>query len=232
MKLFDTAIIIAGGKSVRMGFDKAFMNINNLPCIELIVKKLKKHFSEIIIVTDEGNKYNFLKEIVAYDQYKNAGPLGGLHAGLKRSSSLYNYLIACDMPVISENMILYMKRLLSFQPDIIACENKEFIEPFHAVYSKNLIELIEDQIKMGELSLFNLMKKSKTRVISHHTIRKVCKGDLVFTNLNTRQDLEYYQSYICFKGEKSWTFSKDVRSHELKGNTLGLKKIKLLQSFH
>ena len=60
MKQFDTAIIVAGGKSTRMGFDKAFMKIGNTSCIELIIKKLKWHFNEIIVVTQEISKYNFI----------------------------------------------------------------------------------------------------------------------------------------------------------------------------
>lgn len=201
MKLFDTAIVIAGGKSTRMGFDKAFMKIGNNSCIELIIQKLKRHFNEIIIVSDKPNKYKITNVKSTHDEIKNAGPLGGLHAGLKISSSFYNYLIACDMPVISDELIIHIKNLLLLKPDIIACKNKGFIEPFHAVYSKNLTTKIEQEIKTGKYSLFNLMSKSKTEIISYDTIMKVCKNTYVFTNLNTRQELDRYRSkevgYTC-----------------------------------
>ena len=83
MKLFDTAIVIAGGKNTRMGFDKAFMKIGNTSCIELIVEKLKKHFNEIVVVFNKPNKCQITNIKVAYDEMKNTGPIGGLHAGLK-----------------------------------------------------------------------------------------------------------------------------------------------------
>ena len=53
---------------------------------------------------------------IIQDKIKNAGPLGGLHAGLKESNSTYNYLIACDMPVISDKLITYMKEILILKP--------------------------------------------------------------------------------------------------------------------
>ncbi|NLC63884.1 MAG: NTP transferase domain-containing protein [Thermoanaerobacterales bacterium] len=64
MKQFDTAIIIAGGKSTRMGFDKAFMRIGNSYCIELLIRKLKKNFNEIIIVTENSKKHDFMNDAI------------------------------------------------------------------------------------------------------------------------------------------------------------------------
>lgn len=194
MKQLDTAIIIAGGKSTRMGFDKAFMKIGKTSCVELIVRRLKKHFNEIIVVTNEQNKFELADVKTTHDKIKNAGPLGGLHAGLKISSSLYNYLIACDMPVISDELIAHMKNMLFLEPDIIACKNNDFIEPFHGVYGKHLTLKIEQEIKTGQCSLFNLMLKSKTEVISKDTIKKMCKNLNLFTNLNTRQELAQFTS--------------------------------------
>jgi molybdopterin-guanine dinucleotide biosynthesis protein A len=195
LKQFDTAIIIAGGKSARMGFDKAFMKIGNTSCIELIIKKLKWHFNEIIVVTDEQKVSIILYVKITHDEIKNAGPIGGLHAGLKISSSIYNYLIACDMPVLSDELIIHMKKLLSLKPDIIACKNKCFIEPFHAVYSKALIPKIEQEVKNGNYSLFNLILNSKTEIVSDDTIKDICKSSsCIFTNINTREDLDRFLS--------------------------------------
>lgn len=194
MNLFDTAIIIAGGKSSRMGFDKAFMKINGTPCIELIIKKLKKHFDEIIIVARESAKYDKLGEIITFDELKGAGPIAGLHAGLKISSSMYCYLLACDMPVISDDLIVYMKNQIKSWPDIVACYNVDFIEPFHAVYSKNLISLIEQQVNLGKRSLYNLMQNCRTEVLSDNMVKKLSAGLPIFTNLNTCNELDEIQA--------------------------------------
>jgi molybdopterin-guanine dinucleotide biosynthesis protein A len=196
LNLFNTAIIIAGGKSRRMGFDKALMKMGNTTCIELIIQKLKKHFDEIIIAAGNTNKYGFLGEKTVIDEIKNAGPIGGLHAGLKSSNSIYNYLIACDMPVICDDLISDLRRMVAMKPDIIACKNNDFIEPFHGVYSKSLITRIEQQVNNDGYSIFNLMKHSNTEIIHEAKITKLCKGLPIFTNLNTRQNLEQFRSYL------------------------------------
>jgi molybdopterin-guanine dinucleotide biosynthesis protein A len=208
LKQFDTAIIIAGGKSTRMGFDKAFMRIGNSYCIELLIRKLKKNFNEIIIVTENSKKHDFMNDAITdfmnvtitSDIIKNAGPLGGLHAGLKASSSMHNYLVACDMPVISDELIVHMKDLLFLKPDIIACENNGFIEPFHAVYMKPLISKIEREVKTGNYSLYNLMLKSNTEIIPFDKLKKICKSLSLFTNLNTRQELNRFIKEVDYTG--------------------------------
>ena len=98
------------------------------------------------------------------------------------------------MPVISDKLITYMKEILILKPEIIACENKGFIEPFHAVYSKQLTSKIEEEIKKNEYSLYSLMLKSNTEIIGYNIIKKICENSNIFTNLNTRQELEQFRS--------------------------------------
>lgn len=192
--LFDSAIVLAGGKSRRMGFDKAFMKIGDTTCIEFIIKELKKHFGEVIIAASgENQRFKFLDAKTVVDEFKDTGPIAGLHAGLKTSNSLYNYLIACDMPVISDELISLMKQCLARDPDIVACRRGHFIEPFHAVYSKKLIARIEDQIKSNHCSIFSLMKNLNLHLIDDRMISKKCKALPIWTNLNTQDELENFR---------------------------------------
>ncbi len=110
MDKFGTAIILAGGKSSRMGFDKQFLIINEKRVMEIVISKLRAEFKEIIIVTNKPESYKNLADKVVSDIIKGKGPLSGLHAGLKHSSSKYSYFIACDMPNINIEYIRYMKR--------------------------------------------------------------------------------------------------------------------------
>lgn len=190
MKLFNSAIVLAGGKSRRMGYDKAFIKIGDITCIELIINKLRKYFDEIIITTSSGkHKFDIPNAKIVIDEFKDLGPIAGLHAGLKESTSLYNYLIACDMPIICGKLISYMKQKLKSKPDIIACKRSNFIEPFHAVYSKKLINKIEKQIKANQFSIYSLMKKSNLYLIDDKVFNTRCKGLSIWTNLNTQNEL-------------------------------------------
>ena len=109
MKKFGTAIILAGGKSSRMGFDKQLLKIDERRLMDSLIQKLHKEFEEIIIVTNRPDLYIGLSHIITSDILKEKGPLGGVHAGLKLSSSQYAFIVACDMPNINMEYVNFMK---------------------------------------------------------------------------------------------------------------------------
>lgn len=93
MKKFGSAIILAGGKSTRMGFDKQLLKIDERRLMDSLIHKLHKDFEEIIIVTNRPDLYIGLSHIITTDILKDKGPLGGIHAGLKKSSSQYAFVV-------------------------------------------------------------------------------------------------------------------------------------------
>lgn len=143
MDNLNTAIILAGGKSSRMGFDKQFLVINEKRLILDIAKKLKKHFKEIIIVTNKKEYYKDLGYKVVEDEIKGMGPLAGISVGLKNSSSLYAYIIACDMPILDDNYIKYIKAMVNKdikdkkESHIYISILNDKIQLFHGAYKKN-----------------------------------------------------------------------------------------------
>ena len=76
MKKFGTAIILSGGKSSRMGFDKQFLKIENRRLVDSMIQKLEKEFDEIIIVTNKPQEYLGLGHKITMDILKEKGPLG------------------------------------------------------------------------------------------------------------------------------------------------------------
>lgn len=199
MKSFNTAIILAGGKSTRMGFDKGLLKIGNRFLIDITIEKLKKYFDEIIIVNNKTNIYNNDNLIVVEDEIKNVGPLGGIHAGLKYSSSKFNYIIACDMPYINEDYIKFMIERLknNYQVDVLVTKLGNWIEPFNSFYSKNIVKDIEKHIFLQKRSVYSLLSKLNTIYIEEETARKFSPSWKMFDNLNTKDDLEnYYREII------------------------------------
>jgi hypothetical protein len=97
MILMDTAIILAGGKSTRMGFDKQLINIGDTCITDYIITILKPMFKNIIVVTNRPEIYKDPEMAVIEDFYKGYGPLGGIHAGLLQSQSMYNYIISMSI---------------------------------------------------------------------------------------------------------------------------------------
>lgn len=193
MKKFGTAIILAGGKSSRMGFDKQLLKIDERRLMDSLIHKLDKHFEEIIIVTNRPELYIGLSHIITSDILKDKGPLGGIHAGLKISSSQYAFIVACDMPNINMEYVNFMKNQLT-DPNSKGCitEFGNWIEPFSSFYSADLMEYIEGYLNTGRRSINGLIKDFKMTYIPEDKARKFSTNWDMFLNLNTKEDLDNY----------------------------------------
>jgi molybdopterin-guanine dinucleotide biosynthesis protein A len=196
MEYMGTAIILAGGKSSRMGFDKQFLKLRDKYIIEVITDKLQKVFEEIIIVTSRPEEYAQYGFKLAEDEVRDFGPLAGIHVGLKSSSSIYNYIIACDMPFINLKYLEYMMEIIKqhgSEVEGVITRLGEWIEPFNAFYSKSLIPKIEENISKGKRQINTLLQDSNIHYISEAKAREFSPDWEMFTNVNTLGD---YKSLI------------------------------------
>ena len=159
MQKFGTAIILAGGKSSRMGFDKQFLMIHERRLMDSIIHKLREEFEEIIIVTNKPESYIGLSHKIIKDIIEDKGPLGGIHSGLKESSSQYAFIVACDMPNINMDYIRYMKSCIK-DNNLDGCVTNfgDWVEPFSSFYSKGIVEDIELHLLTNRRSINSLLK--------------------------------------------------------------------------
>lgn len=193
----DTVIILAGGKSSRMGIDKQFMIVNNLLMIDHMIEKLKNHFKEIIIVTNKPEMYKNYPYKIVEDKVKEFGPIAGIHAGLLNSSSLYNYVLACDMPFINFNYVYYMQSLIKDNLkglDAVVTRLGDWLEPFNSFYSKNLIDKIEKNIYDNKRRIVTLFEEAEVLYVPESKAREFSPNWEMFMNLNTRNDLNQYMA--------------------------------------
>lgn len=105
-----TAIIMAGGGSVRMGRDKSMLPIKTEPMIKHIFEQLRPHFNQVLISADDASKYGFLGVEVVGDKVKGRGPLGGIASALAASANEINFVIACDIPQVDVELVRMMVR--------------------------------------------------------------------------------------------------------------------------
>ncbi len=197
MEKFKTGVILAGGKSSRMKFDKQFLQINEKRLMNHMIEMLKKEFEEIIIVTNKPAYYDDFPYKIISDEIKEKGPLSGIHVALKESKSEYVYFTACDMPNVNINYIRYMKEKLK-NIQVSACVTRlgEWIEPFHAFYNKNMIKDIEEYMMQDKKSIYILLEKVKTLYIEEKIAKNFSPNWDMFLNLNTKQDLIKYMNKI------------------------------------
>jgi molybdopterin-guanine dinucleotide biosynthesis protein A len=193
MKKFGTVIILAGGKSSRMGYNKELIRVNGEKIIKSQIKRLSNIFEEIIVVTNNVNYYLDVNCITASDEIVGRGPLSGIHAGLLKARSKYSYVIACDMPIINIDYIYYQMRMLSSR-DHMSCITKlgDYIEPFNAFYSREMIGHIEEYLGSGKQSVHGLVKSLDCLYIPEKVARRFSPNWEMFSNFNTKEDIKNY----------------------------------------
>ncbi len=202
MNDFGTAIILAGGKSSRMGFDKQFLKIDQRRLMDSLVNKLGIQFGEIIIVTNKPEHYIGLSHKIITDKIVGKGPLAGIHAGLLESSSRYSFVVACDMPNINMQYVRYMiESMKDHSLDGCVTNYMDWIEPFSSFYSKDLVGRIEAHLDSGRRSINSMLKNLNIKYIAEHDARKFSPNWDMFLNLNTREDLDEYLE----KSKLSWS---------------------------
>lgn len=185
-----TGIILSGGKSSRMGENKSFLKIQNETIIERIVKLMKSIFDEVMIVTNSPDEYKFLGLPLYKDIYKNKGPLGGIHSGLTHSKSEKNFVISCDVPLMTEEMIEYIVEYKS-DKTIKFCNAAGYHQPLAGVYSKSLIVEIEKLISGGDVpdkSFHHFLKMVEAETICPESL-PFYKHEIFF-NVNNPKDYE------------------------------------------
>lgn len=197
MKDFGTAAVLCGGKSSRMGFDKCKIKIGDKYLIEIIGEQLEEVFDEIILISNDLNKFSNIKYRVVKDIIPDSGPMGGIYSALKYSSSKNVFVTACDMPVINIGFIGYMSKMLNSESaDGIVPIKSDYIEPLYAFYSTRMIERFEHYIKEGNFKLHNVIQESHMHYIQESEVRGFSSDMSIFTNLNYKTDLVMLQKII------------------------------------
>lgn len=185
-----TAIVLAGGKSKRMGgHDKSMLPVNGVPMIQHIVIQLENHFRKIIIGGDE-KKYSFLGHKVVPDEASGAGPLMGVYSCLEKSVTELNFITACDIPEINLEFINKMIEISEGADIVMPVNESGEYEPLHAIYRRTVLPAARKQLGEGRLRLTDLAGKVETRYISFD-------GRGWYHNVNYKDDYERYKGQVA-----------------------------------
>lgn len=203
MDYFKTALILAGGKSSRMEFDKQLLVINEQRLIFNIAKNLEKHFEHIIIVSNKKEIYKDCKYDVVSDEIKDSGPLAGISVGLNHSKSEFVYIVACDMPNIDDKYINSIKSRIKkdivdrIEYDVYLSQIDNKTQLFNGFYKRELgHEIKKYLINDTKKSILSFIENTDKRVnyIDEVEFLKNSFDKDMFINLNTQEDLNRYKS--------------------------------------
>lgn len=185
-----SGIILAGGKNLRMGTNKAFLEIGGIRLIDRILCIYRQLFNEIIIVTNDPGAYTeFGDAAIVTDIYKGKGPLGGIFTGLFHSGNPCIFVSACDLPYLNTGFILHLSGLAK-QQDVVVPETPDGLQPLCAVYSRNCLPVIKRQIERDKLKITGFFRDVRLRTVGPDEIRRFDPEGLLFQNVNTPSDLQ------------------------------------------
>jgi molybdopterin-guanine dinucleotide biosynthesis protein A len=188
-----SSIVLAGGKSSRLGHDKVFKTVGDRLLLELVVNSVAPLSQETILVAASQNafvqsaKYPGLRAVS--DVLPGKGPLGGIYTGLLASTSSYNLVVASDMPFLNPALLGYMAEV-SADFDIVVTRVDGLVEPLHAVYAKSCIEPIEHMLENNELPVRRLFSAVRTRYVETDEVDRFDPDHLSSFNINTQGDLQ------------------------------------------
>lgn len=179
-----TGLILAGGKSSRMGTDKGFVMYNNKPFTQHIIDALQPLANEVIIVSDTTD-YDIFNVKRVEDTIKNAGPLAGLYSGLYHSKTEINIVLSCDVPLVNQQLLKQLLNANNENVDVIQCKVGDKTMPLIALYKKRIMNDCMKTLESGEgrLRVFVDKLQSKTIVLDHCLER-------YSVNINTPNELK------------------------------------------
>ncbi|MCL2670228.1 MAG: molybdenum cofactor guanylyltransferase [Syntrophaceae bacterium] len=198
-----TGIILSGGRSRRMGENKAFFKLNGERLIDRVVRIFQSLFSEVIIVTTAPLDYLDQKATVVMDILPVRASLGGIYTGLFHSTDEKAFVAACDMPFLNKAFITH---LINLSPgyDIVVPVVPEGFHPLHAIYDRRCLHAIRRRLDRGHLKTIaetsrrldpNLKVTAfypghRLLTIPPEICRRFDPELRMFWNLNTHKDME------------------------------------------
>jgi len=179
-----TIAILAGGKSSRMGQNKALLPFGTESMIERVVATARSITDRILVVTNSPAEYVSLGLAMTPDRFIGIGPLGGIHAALSTVSTPRCLVLACDLPLLSTSLL---HSLLQTDPgaDAIVLSNSGKLEPLCAVYATSLLALIEEHIHSKNFAVHAILEKVRVQRVDI-SAQNNWKHQL--TNVNTPED--------------------------------------------
>jgi molybdopterin-guanine dinucleotide biosynthesis protein A len=183
----STAFILAGGKSSRMGKDKALLRYRGECLIRYPIRLLQQVSPEVRIIGDPSRYARFGLPVSA-DCVPSRGPLSGIYTGLKSSSTRYNLFLACDMPLVRPEFfeLLFSK---SGNGDAVVMRFEDgFVEPLCSIYSVGCLPAIEANFAAGMFKISDFFSRVAVAYVSEKELQQQGLSREIFTNVNTPKE--------------------------------------------
>ena len=189
---YVAAFILAGGKSTRMGTDKAFVVLDGRTLLARVLELARSVTPDVHIVGDRAKFAPFAP--VVEDVFRGCGPLGGIHAALRASRTDMNLILAVDLPFVSLALSQYLIRLARESRATVTVARLEGLwQPLCAVYRREFADLAENALRAGHYKIDALFDRARTQVVTGDDLEATGFSSRVFRNVNTPDQLSKAQ---------------------------------------
>lgn len=194
-----TGVLLAGGRSRRMGHDKRFLELEGHTLLERTLSVLEEVFSDVlVVVADPLPPLASLRHRVVTDLIPHCATLGGLFTGLSYATHPRIFAVACDMPFLNPRVIVRLAEIED-QSDVVMVQLASGLQPMHAIYSKACLPHLERMAKAEALKVQEIVRSSgiAVRLVFEDEIRDLDPQFLSFFNVNTPADLEFARKLLA-----------------------------------
>jgi len=183
------AFILTGGKSTRMGVDKAFVEIGGRTLLARALDSARSVTPDVRIVGDPA-KFLPYAPVVA-DVFRGCGPLGGIHGALRASPAELNVILAVDVPFVSPALLQYLtERARASVATVTVVHAGGGWQPLCAVYRREFADAAEIALRAGRYKIDALFEPTRTQSITEQELESAGFSPKMFRNLNTPEELK------------------------------------------
>ena len=188
-----TGVILAGGRSRRLGRNKALEEVGGIPLVSRVTTVVESIASVVVLVVADDAQANVLPTpddaITVLDMHPDSGSLGGIFTGLTKAPTDWALVVACDMPFLNAQLLAYMSGLRE-NADIVIPVLDGWPEPTHAFYSKTCLSAMEESLNSGRLKITEFFASVTVKYLPQESIEAIDPERWSFFNVNTAYDLQ------------------------------------------
>ena len=191
-----TLAVQAGGRSSRMGRDKALIPLGGIPLIEHVLRRAAGLAEEVLITTNRPADLAYLGVRLVLDREPGAGALPGLLTALEAAHGETVLLLACDLPFVCRSLLEHLLGR-AHEAQVVVPRWNGNLEPLHAVYSRSCIGAVRQVMQTGQQRVIDLLPKVTQRVVDEAAIAQFDPDGWSFFNINTPKDLAQAEQVLA-----------------------------------
>jgi molybdenum cofactor guanylyltransferase len=191
-----TGAILAGGRSSRLGTNKALVTLGGRPIIRRVLSALTAALPETMIIAADPGVYAELGVPVLPDRQAGAGPLGGVYTALLESRNPHVFCIACDMPFAHPAVIAALAARAA-EADVVVPESATGLEPLHAVYARDCLPVLAALLASGERRVTALFARVRVCRVPAADLLALDPSGRAFDNVNTPEELARARAHLA-----------------------------------